>query len=84
MRINRKPVNIRRQDVINDFAERLRSLRESHGLTQQELANRSGIQVSYVSKIENGKYNISLSHLAALAEAFDMPVFMLLKNELDK
>ena len=35
------------------FGERIRELRESHGWTQKELANRVGVSVSYISKVEN-------------------------------
>jgi transcriptional regulator with XRE-family HTH domain len=35
------------------FAERVRELRDESGLTQQELADRLGVSVSYISKVEN-------------------------------
>lgn len=35
------------------FGQRVRQLREQHVWTQQELANRVGVSVSYISKVEN-------------------------------
>ncbi len=37
------------------FAQRLRTLREAAGLTQMELADRSGVSQSVLSLLESGK-----------------------------
>lgn len=37
------------------FGERVRELRISRGLTQQTIADRMSVSVSYISKVENGK-----------------------------
>lgn len=37
------------------FGERVREIRESRKLTQKELAERLGVSVSYISKVENEK-----------------------------
>jgi transcriptional regulator with XRE-family HTH domain len=37
------------------FGERVRELRILRGLTQQIVANRMSVSVSYISKVENGK-----------------------------
>lgn len=37
------------------FGERIRELRVKRGLTQQAVAERMSVSVSYVSKVENGK-----------------------------
>ena len=39
----------------NPFGASLRNLRRAAGLTQRELAKRSGLDFSYISKIENGR-----------------------------
>lgn len=38
-----------------DFGERVRRLRMSASLTQQQVADQTGVSVSYISKVENGK-----------------------------
>jgi transcriptional regulator with XRE-family HTH domain len=37
------------------FGERVRELRKERGLSQRDLAGRSGIDFTYLSKIENGR-----------------------------
>jgi transcriptional regulator with XRE-family HTH domain len=37
------------------FGERVRELRVLRGLTQQVIADRMSVSVSYISKVENGK-----------------------------
>lgn len=37
------------------FSERVRELRILRGLTQQVIADRMSVSVSYISKVENGK-----------------------------
>jgi transcriptional regulator with XRE-family HTH domain len=61
-------------DVVRGFGTRLRSCRQSAGLSQQELAERSGLSVRAISDLERGRtrfpYQDSLARLAdALALA---------------
>lgn len=37
------------------FGDKVRILRARRGMTQQQLANRTGVSVSYISKVENGR-----------------------------
>lgn len=37
------------------FGQRVRTLREQHGWTQQQLAEALGVSVSYISKVERDK-----------------------------
>lgn len=37
------------------FGEKVRMLRVQRSMTQQDLANRMSVSVSYISKVENGK-----------------------------
>ena len=38
-----------------NFGERVRELRKEQGMSQRELADRAGIDFTYLSKIENGR-----------------------------
>ena len=46
-------------------------LREEHDMTQQELAAKIGVKRDHISRIEAGKYSISLDILSKIAKAFD-------------
>lgn len=42
-------------------------------LSQEEIAQRSGLHRTYISDVERGSRNISLKSLARLAEAIELP-----------
>lgn len=53
----------------------LKALRESRGLTQDELAERAGVSVAAIRKHEQGAYNdAKLSFTVALADALNTPI----------
>jgi transcriptional regulator with XRE-family HTH domain len=47
----------------------VRTLREQHGLTLEQVASRAGITYQYLSEVENGKANFSIGVLEKIAEA---------------
>jgi transcriptional regulator with XRE-family HTH domain len=49
------------------FGKRVRSLRLAKQWTQEELAARSGLHVTYVGGIERGERNIALVNILKLA-----------------
>jgi HTH-type transcriptional regulator, competence development regulator len=55
------------------FGQRLRQLRRERSLTQRQLAERTGVDFTYLSKLENDRldHTPSLKTLRALAEALD-------------
>ena len=53
---------------------RIRSLRESAGMNQVQLAELSGIQSSHLSRIEAGKYAVTFETIQTIAEALNMTV----------
>src|SRR5215472_17531394 len=56
----------------------LRRLRRQAGLSQRAVAERIGIDVTYLSKLENGKQNGSERVLRSLAEQLEVPTAELL------
>jgi transcriptional regulator with XRE-family HTH domain len=54
------------------FHENLRTLRLARGLTQPMLAEKAGIEQSYLSKLENGRSKPSDEVLARLAQALEV------------
>ena len=55
-------------DVRVIFGQVLREVRNEQGVSQERLALEAGIDRSYISKLENGLYQPSLSMLFAIAE----------------
>ena len=60
------------------FAARLQSARQLRGLSQSELAIKSGLQPSAVSHFENGRRAPSFDNLKALSNALDVTTDYLL------
>lgn len=52
----------------------LKSVRESIGMTQQELADRIGIRRETILHLENNRYNTSLEMALKIAQVFDLRV----------
>lgn len=67
-------------NITERFGERLRSLREKAGWTQVMMAEKVGIDRSYISDMERGKKNACLPTLEALAQAFGLSISQLLKG----
>ncbi|MBF8289518.1 MAG: Transcriptional regulator, MerR family [Chloroflexi bacterium] len=63
------------EDAINQaIGGRLREERRRLGLTLQEVADRSGLSLGMISKIENAQTSPSLRTLARLSQALEVPV----------
>jgi transcriptional regulator with XRE-family HTH domain len=56
-------------NIKEKFGLRLKTLRKAKGLSQEELAERSGLNRPYISGIEKGKRNVSLEVMEKLAGA---------------
>ena len=52
----------------------LKSVRESRGMTQQELADRIGMRRDTILHLENNRYNPSLEMALKIAQVFDLRV----------
>ena len=58
-------------------ADRLRNIREMKKLSQGEVAKRSGLYRSYVSRVENGHTLPTIATLEKIARAFEIPLYQL-------
>jgi transcriptional regulator with XRE-family HTH domain len=56
------------------IGQRIADLRKAKGMTQQDLADRTGNQRNHISRIESGKYSVGFDTLQTIAEQFDMKV----------
>lgn len=66
------------------FTNVLRLL-EEFGMTKNDLADKAGISISFISDLTNGKANPSLKIMAAIADALETPLPTLLElTDLDR
>ena len=65
-------------DVRKKFGKQLRALREERGWSQEEFADRAGLHRTYVSAVERGVRNPTLSVLERLAKALGIKLSELL------
>jgi transcriptional regulator with XRE-family HTH domain len=56
-------------DIRAQFGQRVRRLRTDRALTQEELAFRAELDVTYLSDLERGRWNPSLAVIVDLAVA---------------
>jgi transcriptional regulator with XRE-family HTH domain len=64
-------VKIRDQAFINAFGLHVKTLRLAKGLSQRDLAALADISHQQIERVENGKVNVTLSTMIALAEALE-------------
>jgi transcriptional regulator with XRE-family HTH domain len=58
---------------VGDLGSNLRAARKKLGLTQEQVAERSGVHSTEVSRIEAGKRDPQVSTLRKLAAAVEVP-----------
>jgi transcriptional regulator with XRE-family HTH domain len=54
---------------LKSFGERVRRLRQAKRLSQEKLAQLSGLDRSYIGSVERGERNISLINIVKIATA---------------
>ena len=61
-------------DKESNIITKLKSVRETRGMTQQELADRIGMRRETILHLENNRYNPSLEMALKIAQVFDLRV----------
>ncbi|MCP9762983.1 helix-turn-helix domain-containing protein [Lacihabitans soyangensis] len=74
--------NSRNTDLLKKFGANLKRLRESKGLSQEELCFKSGLSKNQIGNIERGEVNTTISTLAAIGLALELPASDLLKFDI--
>lgn len=62
-------------------SKNVRTLRIRNNMTQQALAEKTALRVSYISRLENEPQNVTLDHLELLADGLSVPVTRLVSGE---
>ncbi|MFC1989451.1 helix-turn-helix domain-containing protein [Chloroflexota bacterium] len=60
--------------IEQQFGERVRELRTTKGLSQEELAFKTRVHRTYLGGIERGERNPSLKNIAAIAQALGVDI----------
>lgn len=55
------------------FGQRIRAIRNRRGISQESLALKCGLDRTYISGIERGTRNPSLTNILKIATALDVP-----------
>jgi transcriptional regulator with XRE-family HTH domain len=68
------------QDIQLIVAERIKKIRKAKGITQEELADRAGLNRTHMYRLEGGKQSMTLRTLKIIADALDVRVRELVKD----
>jgi transcriptional regulator with XRE-family HTH domain len=63
-----------KQATRDRIGQRIAALRKLAGLSQEQLSERARLQRTHISRIEAGKYAVTLETIQAIAEALGMTV----------
>jgi transcriptional regulator with XRE-family HTH domain len=61
-------------DVQQRIAANVKRLRKAQGLSQEELADRAGVDRTYISQIERAVKNATFISLDKIAKGLDVPL----------
>ncbi len=70
---------VRDPDVLLKFGQRVRDVRVSKGMTQENLAFEADIAVSSIGRIETGQLNTTVGTIVAIALALNVDKAELMK-----
>ena len=66
--------------ILKSFGSRVRTLRQSKGLSQEAFAALCGLDRTYISGIERGVRNVSLANISRIARSLDLSLSQLMKG----
>jgi ribosome-binding protein aMBF1 (putative translation factor) len=65
---------INEQDILLTFGHRVREIRKSLGLSQEQLAEACALDRTYIGGIERGERNVALRNIQILARALGVSI----------
>lgn len=67
--------------LLLQLGQRVKSIRKAQGLSQEELADRAGLDRTYIGGIERGERNVSILNLARIGQALEVDLSTLFVTE---
>lgn len=64
-----------------DLSQRIITLRERYGLTQNGLAEKAGVSQTHLRRVELGQADITIGHLRLLCDAMSISIEEFFKEE---
>ena len=75
----------KRNDIaIKLFGKNLQEMRKSKGISQEELAYRTDLELSQIGRIERGVINTSISNVFIIAESLEVHPMQLFNFEIEE
>jgi len=72
---------ITKNPTLQQLGQRIRTLRQSAGYTQEEFAYKAGLDRSYYGAVERGERNLSVLNLLKIAQALGVDVGVLFEDD---
>lgn len=63
-----------KENILNLFGDKVRNERLKLGISQEELAYRSGVHRTYIGMIERAEKNITLINIEKIAKGLDISI----------
>jgi len=76
--------HVQQEDIETHVGEKVKTVRESRGLSLKDMSQRTDLSVSLLEKIEKGDVNPPLGTVIKLAKALDMKMGYLISGEEDR
>lgn len=70
-----------KRNTRNVLGERIRELRKSAGITQEQLGEKAELSYKFIGELERGQVNVSLDSIARIAEALGVKIGDLFSKE---
>ncbi len=67
--------------LLDDIGKNVKTNREVRGLSQQELADLSGLHRNYIIEVEKGRRNITIESLNKIAQSLNTDIERLVKSD---
>lgn len=71
-------------NILNTIGQNIKRLRTASGMSQEAVAERSGMHRTYIGGIERGERNVSALNLEKIAKVLDVAPDELLKQTSDE